>query len=40
MNPCLVNNPYNRIVPQMTPVIEVAHLDLKSIVKLVHRLLL
>ena len=40
MNACLMNNPYNRIVTQMAPVIEVTHLDLKFIVKLVRRLLL
>jgi hypothetical protein len=40
MNPRLVNNPYNRIVPQTTSVIEVAHLDLKFIVKLVRGLFL
>ena len=39
MDPCLVNHSYNRIVPQAAPVIEVTHLDLKLIVKLVHRLL-
>lgn len=40
MDACLVNNPHDGIVAQMAPVIEVAHLDLKFIVKLVGRLLL
>lgn len=35
-----MNNPYHGIVPQTAPVIDVTYLELKFIVKLVHRLFL